>query len=407
MKELYSVPPRRGTNSLKWDLSRQPDVLPLWVADMDFTAPPAVLDALQQRVSHGVFGYTIPGESLFTAFEQWMYTRHGIDAPPAELMYVPGVMPMLRLALRLLVPAGGRVVVPEPVYYPFFSAVRDNDLELVAVPLTPDPGQRWEFDFDALELALQGADVLLLCSPQNPVGRVWTSGELSRVLGLADAAGVTVLADEIHQDILFPGSRFCSVWQVADEQGLGDLDERMISVTAPSKTFNIPGLPCGIARIRSAALRRRLSRALERRSLELPNLLALTAAEAAYREGGPWLDQVLAVIRENYTTLQGWATARGVRCARQDGTYVVWLDFRDSGLYWQRPGFARRLRKACGVWLSDGEDFTTLPGHLDADQAPVAFGRGFLRCNVATSPAILQDALDRIAAVLEATATEV
>ncbi|MFW5801978.1 MAG: aminotransferase class I/II-fold pyridoxal phosphate-dependent enzyme, partial [Spirochaeta sp.] len=208
MGKLFSTPLRRGTNSLKWDLSSQRDVIPLWVADMDFTAPPAVIEAVQRRAGHGVFGYTYPGRSYFSAYAGWMQRRHGCRVSPRELLFAPGVMPLLRVALSLLAPPGGKVVVPEPVYYPFFSAVQDNGMQLVSVGLVQDSDGRYVFDMDSLASALQGADALLLCSPQNPVGRVWTEQELKQVLTAAAEAGTAVLVDEIHQDILYPGVRF-------------------------------------------------------------------------------------------------------------------------------------------------------------------------------------------------------
>lgn len=396
--QKFFTPSRRGTNSVKWDLSQRSNLIPLWVADMDFTAPQAVLAALNARIEHGVFGYTFAGEQFYQSFCGWMQRRHGCTVVPDELQFAPGVMPFLRAALSGLVPSGGTVVVPEPVYYPFFSAVTDANLNLKAVALQQELSGRYVFDYAALTDAMQGADALLLCSPQNPVGRVWSEQELRRVLKIAAEQKVLVLVDEIHQDILFPNARFVPVWQVvSNTPELTAVSTRLIAVTAPSKTFNIPGLSSALVWTRDAQLKKQISELLHARSLDLPNVLALEAATAAYNKGDNWLDTVLDTIYSNYQIVLEWSRRMGIGCVPQEGTYLVWLDFRSTGCVEQAAGsaLAAWLRSRCGVWLSEGSDFTSL-----FSEGSRKAGSGFLRLNLAAPPERIREALQRITALL-------
>ena len=345
---------RRGTGSYKWDRYAGRDILPLWVADMDFRSPPSVLAALRDSIDHGVFGYTAPGEGLVEAVRA--HTRHHYDwtIEPDWFVWLPGLVPGLNLACRAVGQPGDAVLTATPIYPPFLRAPGLAGRELVSVPLRRSE-RRWEWDFDALEAALTPrVRLLLLCHPHNPVGRVWSDDELSRLLELARQHDLIVCSDEIHCDLILEPDR--------RHVPLAGLDpafaERTITLMAPSKTWNLAGLGCSFALIPDPALRRRFCR--EMAGLMPPvNLLGLTAAEAAYRHGESWRGALLDYLRGNRQLLSEWfADGNRLSWTVPEATYLAWIDARAVDPVNPLPAF-----EALGVGLSDGREFG-LPGYL-------------------------------------------
>lgn len=345
---------RHGTGSYKWDRYAGRDILPLWVADMDFRSPPSVLAALRDSIDHGVFGYTAPGEGLVEAVRA--HTRHHYDwtIEASWSVWLPGLVPGLNLACRAVGQPGDAVLTATPIYPPFLRAPGLAGRELVSVPLRRSE-RRWEWDFDALEAALiPKVRLLLLCHPHNPVGRVWSDDELSRLLELARRHDLIVCSDEIHCDlILDPDRRHIPLARLDPE-----FAKRTITLMAPSKTWNLAGLGCSFALIPDPALRRRFCR--EMAGLMPPvNLLGLTAAEAAYRHGESWRGALLDYLRGNRQLLSEWfADGNRLSWIVPEATYLGWIDARAVDPVNPLPAF-----EALGVGLSDGREFG-LPGYL-------------------------------------------
>ncbi|TVQ41007.1 MAG: pyridoxal phosphate-dependent aminotransferase [Spirochaetaceae bacterium] len=382
--DFDTIVERRGTASAKWDLADD-GMLPMWVADMDFAAPPEVVEALRDRLDHPVFGYTLVSDSYREAFRDWQRRRNRLDIEPQSVLSTPGVMPAIRAAIDALSEPGDQIVVQTPVYYPFFDAVRSKRRRLRFNPLREDD-LHYRMDFEQLEgLFRGGARLLLFSSPHNPVARVWTVAELQRLAELVRRWDVTVISDEIHSDIIYPAARFVSL--------LSLVPERCVACFSVSKTFNLAGIGASQTVVPDELLRGRLAAVLKRDGLaSVENALSLAAAEAAYRHGEPWLEALLRYLRFN-SALLGEELARRlpeVRMTPQQGTYVAWLDFRalqrDRGLH--DAQLKRVLERRARVWLSPG----------------VQFGRGgcgFQRLNFAAARSVVAQAIDRICDAFE------
>lgn len=376
---------RRETRSLKWDLAREGE-LPMWVADMDFPVPPAVHERLKKRLDHPVYGYPLLDEGFFSPFISWIFRRHGWEVDRESVLYAPGVMPAVHRAIEIHTDPGDEVVIQSPVYFPFFHAIETHDRVVSTAPLKEvrrEERLRFEMDFEALEGAFaRGASLFILCSPHNPVGRVWRREELQGVAELAERYDVVVLSDEIHADIIFPGNRFVPYLSLGEE-----VERRSWATLAPSKTFNIPGLLTAYAVVPHAILRERVKDAFERIGSHMPNLFSMEATIAAYEEGEGWLDELIPYLKGNYDFLASYVEEKlpTVRVVDQEGTYITWLDFRTilsrSGLDPKR--FAAKMRKEGRVWLS--------PGHVFGKE-----GEGFMRMNIAAPRKRLEEGLDRI-----------
>ncbi len=379
-----TCPDRRGSGAFKWDLAEAGEI-PLWVADMDFAVAPEITAALHRRLSHPVYGYTAVPEAYKEAVLGWVASRQGWHPDLRHLLVLPGIMPAISLAIRTFTVPGEGVATFSPVYFPFFDVIRETGRQTVAVPLLERDGDagsgdgaglHYEIDLDALERALPQCRVLLLCSPQNPGGRVWTAAELEAVAACAARHEVLVIADEIHGDLTFPQQQFTPFLSVP-----GD-DRYRLALQAPSKTFNIPGLPTAWAVIPDPRRRRAFKRTQEAAKLDLSNILSLTAAHAGYTAGAPWLDSVRQQIYDNYLLVRTeLEQLPGVRVYRMEGTYIAWVK---TGL----PSEELSARgRAGGVWVMPGRRF-----------GPE--GEGHLRVNVATDPALLFEGLQRLKSVL-------
>jgi cystathionine beta-lyase len=339
---------RRGTASEKWDKYRDCGIIPLWVADMDFRSPPAVIEALQRRVSHGIFGYTSPPDGLVEAVLDALLSEFGWQVQGEWITWLPGLVTGLNVCCRAVGAPQDEVISFTPVYPPFLSAPPLANRVLVTVPLALSAG-RWGLDLDALERAVTPRTrLLLLCSPHNPVGRVWTRQELTSVAEFANRHDLIICSDEIHAGLVLDEElHHTPIATLSPET-----DRRTITLLAPSKTFNVPGLGCSFAVISDDRLRRAFRKAMGR-IVPHVNLLGYTAAEAAYRFGEPWRRELLAYLRDNRDLVaREVAKMPGLSVAHVQATYLSWIDLRQGGIEDPVAFFERG-----GVGLSGGVDF--------------------------------------------------
>ncbi len=366
-------PPRAGTGSIKWDRYRDRDVLPMWVADMDFTSPPEVIEALHERVGHGIFGYTSPTDAAVRAVVDYMRTSHGIDIEPDWLLWTPGLVPALNTAARAYCEPGQSVLTTVPIYPPFLSAPRYQGRVLNFAPLANEQG-RYRYDWSALERAITPQTrIFYMCNPHNPVGRVWTREELSKVIEFCKAHQLLLLSDEIHCDLILEQDITHHSILGADSWA----HENSITLLSPSKTYNLCGLACSYVIIPDRSLRRNFHRAMRGLFNEL-NCLGYAACAAAYRGGETWRGQLLDVLRQNYKLVQE-AIANDMprfQLTPLEATYLAWIDTRGAANdRWSQ------IFEEHGVGLSNGSEFGT---------------PGFLRFNFGTSTAQVREALDRM-----------
>jgi cysteine-S-conjugate beta-lyase len=383
MSHDFDRPPaRRGSDSLKWQ--RYGDALPLWVADMDFAAPEPVLAALHDRVRHGVFGYGAPPVELTEVLCARMAERYRWTVEPEQIVYLPGLVSGLNVVCRAIGAPGDEVLVQAPVYPPFLTAPGQQERRLVTAELTAEAraGRRYyTFDDDAFAAAIgPRTRLFILCHPHNPVGRVFDVEELRRLAMLCERHKLTICSDEIHCDLLFDGRRHTPFATLSP-----DIAQRCVTLMAPSKTFNIPGLGASFAIIQNPELRRCFQQAL-RGIVPDANVLGLTAALAAYQHGGAWLRDLLDYLAANRAFLVDAIdrTLPGLRTTVPEATYLAWLDCRDAGI----PGNPHRFfLERAGVALNDGATFG--PG-----------GAGFVRLNFGCARATLAEGLERMRAAL-------
>ena len=338
---------RRHTMSLKWDKYKTQDVLPMWVADTDFRSPPAVIEALTQRVAHGIFGYSRPSPRLIELIVTRMQQRYDWAIQPEWLVFLPGVVPGLNLACKAWSQHGRGIITPKPVYYPFLLAPGFNDRPLLTVPMIEEAG-RWVLDLIELERQAPSADLLLLCNPHNPGGTVFTREELEAIDAIAERHNLVVCSDEIHCDLLLDkDARHIPYGALSPAAA-----ERCAVMMAPSKTFNIAGLCCSFAVVPNARLRLKLQQAMRGISADV-NLLGFVAAEAAYEGGEQWLTEQLDYLSANLALIEQ-AVARwpGVKLANNQATYLAWIDVSTLGLDDPVAFFEQ-----AGVGLSPGAQF--------------------------------------------------
>lgn len=382
MFDFDAVLDRRGTGSIKWDLPAlklgAPAAIPMWVADMDFAAPPAVLEALSRRVAHGAFGYPSDPPTLREAVVSWLRTRFGWEVQPEHLSYAPGVVPALYACVRAFSEPGEGVIIQTPVYPPFYPAVEASGRWLVRNPLRFSNG-RWTMDFDDLARRLDDRiRMIILCSPHNPVGRVWSEEELRRLASLCLERNLIIVSDEIHGDLVFRGHRHVPLASLSP-----DIAARTITLLAPSKTFNVAGLSASVAVASERTIRERFRKEFSDAGWELPNVLGLAAMEAAYREGGPWLEALLAYLEEGADMLARGFSERlsPLRFYKPEGTYLGLVDGRGLGL--PSGEWNDFLLREAGIFLNDGSMF-----------GPET--EGFARLNFACPHSVLRDALTRL-----------
>ncbi len=379
---------RHNTNSVKWDFCREifqsDDVIPMWVADMDFQAPQPVIQALCDTTQHGVFGYSRGTPAYYAAIIDWMERRHDWPIKQEWITFSPGVVTALNWLVKAFTQPGDKVLLQSPVYPPFFKAVENNGCQAVNSPLILQ-GDQLLMDFADLEAKLsQGVKLMLLCSPHNPGGRVWTREELQQVGRLCLKYGVIVVADEIHHDLVFKGYRHIPFATLS-----GELAQNCAVCTAPSKTFNLAGLQVSNIIIPNSELRRAFRQVVGLNGIHEPNIFALRGSEAAYRYGEEWLEQLISYLQGNLDYLVQYCADHipQVTVIRPQGTYLVWLDFRRLGL--GAKTLKTFLQRQAKVGLNDG--YTFGPG-----------GEGFQRMNIACPRGILTEGLARLAQAVQA-----
>ncbi len=373
--DFDTVLDRASSDSRKWRKFAGADIIPLWVADMDFRTAPAVLEALHRRVDHGIFGYGMAVESVNEAVVSYCARRYGWPIEAPWIVWIPGLVTGLNIAAAALGEPGDGILTFTPVYPPFLSAPRNQHRETVRVPLGARADGRHEIDCDALTAALTPRTKhLLLCSPHNPVGRVFTRAELQRLAGFCEQHDITVTSDEIHCDLILD-----DIAHVPFAALSPDAAARTITLMAPSKTYNMPGLGCSLAIISNPGLRTAFRRAVGGLVPEM-NVLGFPACEAAYRHGEPWRQALLAYLRGNRDLLAGFVARElpGVKMTPCEATYLAWLDV--SCLKQQNPG---KFFEQYGVGLADGAQYGAEPGR-------------FVRLNFGCPRSLLTEALARM-----------
>lgn len=379
---------RRDTAALKYDgrvnLFGAADIIPLWVADMDFAAPPAVTQALSLRAAHPIYGYTIYPESLYDSLADWLRRRHGWEVQREWIMMCPGVVPSIHAAVTAFTAPGESVIVQPPVYFPFFSAVTGTNRQLVLNPLRLC-GKRYEIDFDHLEHCASRARLLLLCSPHNPVGRVWSREELEKVLQIARKYELIVFSDEIHSDLVYPGQKHVPLSTLAEASASAGVV--IITATAPSKTFNIPGLNLSVLIVPDLECRRSLTRIFDEVHVSAANPFSIVAFESAYRAGEAWLDELLIYLRKTRDAVRQilLTDMPDIRLIEPEGTYLLWLDCKalKARLGMDDVQLRHFFVHRAGVGMSPG----TLFGEA---------GSGFMRMNIGAPRKVIETALANI-----------
>lgn len=375
---------RRNTSCLKYDFAAErgypADVLPFWVADMDFRAPMPVIEALKARADHGIFGYTQAKNDYFAVLQNWFRTRHDWNVERDDLIITPGVVFAVATAIRAYTAPGDKILIQQPVYYPFANMIRQNGRTLIDNPLRLTDG-RYTIDFADFEQQIVANDIKLfiLCSPHNPIGRVWQRSELTQLAAICLRHHVTVVADEIHGEFVRPGFRHIPFASLSEEAAA-----ITVTCTSPSKTFNLAGLQISNIFIRDAELRRRFKEVLNAAGYDEPNTFGLAGAHAAYEHGAQWHKELLAYLEENIARAKAFLAEHlpKVTLIEPEGTYLLWLDFSAYGL--SDEALNEKVIHEAHLWLDDGPIFG-------------AAGSGFQRINIACPWRTLETGLKNLA----------
>lgn len=375
---------RTGTDCEKWDGTLEAfgkeGLMPFWVADMDFRSAPEIIDALREKVDFGVFGYPTMNDRAREAVADWQFERHHWCVVPSEVEFVPGVVTGLVAAILEFTEPGDGVVIQTPVYPPFFRVIRENGRRIVENPLV-ETDDGYKMDLEHLRSVLTpDVKAIMLCSPHNPVARVWTREELAALAEICVERKVMVFCDEIHQDLIFSDAKHVPLSLAAPE-----IDDLLVTIVAPSKTFNIAGLSASACIAKNKAVGERMRASLARLHVDSINMMGIAALEAAYTKGAPWLDAAMKYIEGNRGLVESFLAERmpRVKMKHPEGTFIFWLDFRDYGM--SPEELQRVLVDEAGVALNAGPAFGSQ-------------GAGFARLNVGCSRSQLQEGLDRIAA---------
>ena len=375
---------RSNTYSVKYNpvsRGKPDDVLPMWVADMDFAAPPCVTDALDSHVRHGIFGYCAPDTGYFSAVQGWFLSRFGWKTEREWFAITPSVVNALYVAIRAFTGPGEGVLIQQPVYHPFESSTTRTGRKLLINELVYTDGH-YVIDFQDFENKAKEAKLFILCSPHNPVGRVWTHDELTRMGEICLRYGVTVISDEIHQDFIFPGHRHLI---------FSELDRRFaditVTCTSPSKTFNLAGLHHANIFIPNETLRNKFKREYADCGLGSPGIMGLVACKAAYEGGAQWLDELIDYLSGNISLIKEFLQTNipKIKLVEPEGTYLAWLDFSALGLSAQE--LDEHITQKCKLWLNNGPQFGL-------------GGTGFQRLNAACPRSVLHNALERLKKII-------
>ena len=378
--DFNTLPNRRDSESTKWN--RYPeDVLPMWVADMDFRSPDAIIKALKARVDHGVFGYPTISDHLKESVVAWLSKRHGWEVKTQDLVFLPGVVTGFNLASHAVTRPGDGVLVQTPTYGPFFGVEKNVNLVQQEMELTRESDGQYIVDLDAFEEAITGCTrIFMLCNPQNPTGRVFTKEELEAMADICLQNDIIICSDEIHSDLVFTGHKHIPIASLDPE-----ISTKTITLIAPSKTFNIAGLKGSVAIITDEELRNQFEGARQGLAGGI-NLLGMAAMEAAYAQSEPWLEALLTYLQANrdYAFDFIYQEIPGVNMAKPEGTYLAWLDCRETAIEGQPDKFFQKQAKVAmndGVWFGKG-------------------GEGFVRMNFGCPRSMLIESLNRMKDVL-------
>lgn len=377
---------RKNTSSVKWDETGRvfgsTDVLPMWVADMDFQAPQEVTKAIMDKAQHGIYGYTAISTSVDDAVSSWFQKQHGWELKQEWLTYISGVVPALSATIQTFSNPGDKVIVFSPVYYPFYDMVTYNDRKLITSPMEYRNG-RYYMDLQDFEAKLDGdVKLLLLCNPHNPGGTVWTREELEQLGKICVKHNVMIVSDDIHADLVFENHTYNAIASISD-----DIAKQTVTCIAPTKTFNIAGLQAAAMVTSNDSFREKLELFMKKQGHFLLNMLGVSAMEAAYRHGKPWLDEVLHYIEDNmdYAVEYIQQEIPGVDASKPEGTYLLWIDCRKLGL--EEEELKRLLLHKGKLALESGSKFGKE-------------GNGFVRMNVACTKTTLQEGLLRLKTAL-------
>ncbi|GMQ59848.1 pyridoxal phosphate-dependent aminotransferase [Vallitalea sediminicola] len=380
---------RNGTNSLKWEPEKLKehfggeDMLPLWVADMDFKTPQPIIDTIVERAQHGIYGYSVRLDAYYDSVINWQKKRHNWNIDKDSIVYTPGIVPAINYIIQAFCSTGDKVIIQTPVYYPFKKSIINNGCKVVDNPLIYD-GKKYNIDFKDFEEKAKDEEVkiFILCSPHNPVGRVWTKEELEKIGKICIENDVLVVSDEIHNDLILGNNEHTVFANICE-----DFAQNSIICTAPSKTFNIPGLETSHIIIRNKEIRDKYKHILIKNSISGHNPMSIAALKAAYNEGEDWLEQLLLYLEDNLNFMENYLknNMKEIRLIRPQATYLAWLDFRliekDNKKLEDLIFRQAKVALDSGNWFGDN-------------------GSGFMRVNFACPRAILNEALDRICSAI-------
>jgi len=375
---------RENTVSVKYDMRKEyfgtGDVLPMWVADMDFEAPPQVVREIVKRAEHGVYGYSFRDENYYNSIVKWLKERHNWIVEPKAIRFSPGIVTAINLAIQTFSKPGDGVIVQPPVYFPFFDAVLNNGRKMLENRLVNNNGH-YEMDFDLLEKQAKNAKILLLSSPHNPVGRCWTREELETVSEICLNNGVLVISDEIHNDLILPGYTHIPTASLSEETA-----QNTITFIAPSKTFNLAGLFTSSVIIQNGGLLQKFDKMLESLHLVHGNVFGYIASAAAYQTGAGWVDRLMMYIKGNFDYIENFIETEipRVKMTKPEATYLAWVDFNGTGL--DDNNINRILVEDAKLGFSRGKTFGK-------------GGEGFMRINVATPRKNIETMCHRLASV--------
>lgn len=377
MYDFDTIIKRRYTNSVKWDIDKDEDIIPLWVADMDFKVAPCIQQALEKRVKHGVFGYALVPQKYYDATIQWFSKRHNWKISSDSIIYTTGVVPALSAVIKAYCNSGDNILIQTPVYNCFFSSIRNNDCKIIDSPLVLN-GNRYEIDFEDFENKIVDNKVkaFVLCNPHNPAGRVWTKKELLQMGDICKKHGVLIISDEIHCELIMPGYKHIPY------ASLGRTHEKnCVVLTSPSKSFNIAGLQIANIICSDVELSKKINKAININEICDVNPFGIEALIAAYTQGSAWIDELNVYIKSNYDLLKAFFSKQYpyLKVVDMEGTYLAWVDI--SCLKKTSEEICQQLLEKAKVRLNSGTMYGT---------------EGFIRINLATSQAILQQALLRI-----------
>lgn len=378
MNEFDQVIERRNTNSAKWDMKKE-SILPMWVADMDFMSPKSVIKAIKDRAEHGIFGYTFLSEEYLVSIKNWIAKRHGWNIKKDWILYSPGIVPAINMLVKGLTKPGDKIIVQTPVYYPFFDAIKNNNRIILENPLFLENG-KYRIDFIDLEKKTSDKKVkiLILCSPHNPVGRVWTKKELKKIGEICLKNNVLIISDEIHSDLIYSGFKHTPFASISEE-----FEKNSITCIAPSKTFNLAGLQTSGIIVRDENIRDKFKKVMISNGLMSPNIFGQVALEAAYNNGEDWLQELIEYLESNLEFLNSFIKSRipEISVIQPEGTYLVWLDCRKLNM--EAKKMEEFMLNEAKVWFDEGYIFGKQ-------------GEGFERIVIACPKEILREGLERL-----------